>query len=454
MPFAAYKFVMVRGAERVSMRPMKQADDHPQRFDLVNELHARPPARITPPCTVAYLAFKPLGAAALRDLAEDMRHLADLAGRYGGPQPDPGQSHYSGQLGRYQLRWERHTEFVTYAALLPGLARPAFDPHIGAVFDDDWQQQAPGKRLAAVMVHIETLPDDLVDLTRRVHDWFVPDSLAMAWAMDESALVATDFRVDASGWMRFAVFVRTGTGPGRVGRLVQSLLEVETYRAMSMLALERCRLLNDRLNELQPQLNALTDGIAGAGARSEQVLNDLLAVSAQLRSLAAQHSFRFGATAAYQAIVEDRLAALRETRFKGRQMLNEFLERRYLPAMRTVRSAEARLREMQARAARAAELLRTSVDVRRQAQNQALLESMDRRADLQLRLQHTVEGLSVVAISYYAMGLLGYVLTPVAHALSMDKGWLTAFLVPVVALSVWGGMRHIRARLERRPGDH
>ena len=89
--------------------------------------------------------------------------------------------------------------------------------------------------------------------------------------------------------------------------------------------------------------------------------------------------------------------------------------------MRTVASAEDRLRAMIERTRRAADLLRTRVDVERSAQNQALLERMDRRADLQLRLQHTVEGLSVVAISYYAVGLIGYAVYPVAHAMAIDK---------------------------------
>jgi uncharacterized membrane-anchored protein len=118
--------------------------------------------------------------------------------------------------------------------------------------------------------------------------------------------------------------------------------------------------------------------------------------------------------------------------------------RRYDPAMRTVKSAERRLEQMSARAARAGELLRTRVDVERSAQNQRLLESMDRRADIALRLQHTVEGLSVVAISYYAVSLASYLMLPLAEALHWSKAALTAGLVPVVVLAVWAMIRRIR----------
>ena len=163
---------------------------------------------------------------------------------------------------------------------------------------------------------------------------------------------------------------------------------------------------------------------------------------------------RFGATAAYRSLVEDRLASLREVRQGDRQTLSEFMARRFDPAMRTVRSAEARVAAMLDRAGRAGELLRTRVDVGRQAQNQAVLTSLDRRAEMQLRLQHTVEGLSVVAISYYALGLLGYAVYPLAHALQVDKAVILAALVPVVVLAVWLGMRRVRARLHRDAGPH
>jgi uncharacterized membrane-anchored protein len=160
-----------------------------------------------------------------------------------------------------------------------------------------------------------------------------------------------------------------------------------------------------------------------------------------------QFSFRFGATAAYEAIVNQRIEVLREQRIEGRQTFAEFMMRRYDPAMRTVKSSESRLAAMAERAERAAELLRTRVDVERSAQNQKLLESMDQRADLQLRLQRTVEGLSTVAISYYAVNLLAYLLEPTAHALHISHGALLAGLVPIVVLAVWLMVRRIRKTL-------
>ena len=178
--------------------------------------------------------------------------------------------------------------------------------------------------------------------------------------------------------------------------------------------------------------------------RVEQTLKALLGISSRLEALLAQTEFRFGATGAYEAIVNQRIDVLREERFEGRQTFAEFMMRRFDPAMRTVKSTEGRLKAMAERAIRAGELLRTRVDVERQAQNQELLESMDKRADLQLRLQKTVEGLSVVAISYYAVNLAVYILGPVAEAGDVPKLLLTAGVTPVVVIGVWAVVRRIR----------
>ena len=137
----------------------------------------------------------------------------------------------------------------------------------------------------------------------------------------------------------------------------------------------------------------------------------------------------------------------------GRQTFAEFMTRRYDPAMRTVKSTAERLDSMTRRASRAADLLRTRVEVGRSAQNQQLLESMNQRAELQLQLQKTVEGLSVVAISYYAVSLAGYLLYPVAGWLGISKGLMTALVTVPVVLLVWAMIRRIRHAVEKSGPD-
>ena len=423
---------------------MPEIPDHPQRYALVNELHARPFPALPVPCMAAYVAIKEPEDAHNRDRGADKAHLLALLDRHGSAHPQPGATHFSGPLGRAELKWESHTEFVTYSAFTPGLSSRPFDPMEADVFPTDWMARAPGKRLVSVLVRVEPMPARPEEVQARLDEWFVAESVAVSSVVDGAAIVAGDFRIDPAGHMRFAVFVTAGIGARRVGRIVQRLCEIETYRAMSMLGLTRSRELSARLNALDPRLSALVTGLDAADRPAEAALDELLAISAELEALAVRFSFRFGATGAYEAIVNQRIAVLREERVGGRQTFGEFMMRRYDPAMRTVKSAERRLGTMAERAARAAELLRTRVDVERSAQNQKLLESMDRRADLQLRLQHTVEGLSVVAISYYAVSLAAYAAYPLAKLAHLSKEMLTALLVLPVICGVWLMIRRIR----------
>ncbi|EEW26451.1 DUF3422 family protein [Rhodobacter ferrooxidans] len=427
---------------------MPPIEDHPLRYALANELHARPLPSLEVPCTAVFVALKEPVDAANRDRSLDLAHLLALLDRHASPHPPPGATHFSGRIGRTDFNWESHTEFVTYAGYTPGVSPRAFDPAEAGVFPEDWLASGPGKRLVSLLIRIEPLPEDEAALNTSLDGWFVPESLASARVIDGAAIVAGDFHIDPAGHMRFAVFVRPGTSPRRVGRIVQRLCEIETYRAMSMLGLMRTRLLTQRLNALDPSLSALVNAIDSNSRNPEDTLHELLAISAELESLSVQLSFRFSATNAYEAIVTQRIDALREVRQAGRQTFGEFMVRRYDPAMRTVKSAELRLQRMAERAQRAAELLRTRVDVDRSAQNQKLLESMDRRADLALRLQHTVEGLSVVAVSYYAVSLASYAAYPFTEPFGISKGMATAILTPIIVLVVWLTVQRIKRRME------
>ncbi|WP_226621707.1 DUF3422 family protein [Alloyangia pacifica] len=423
------------------MPPIK---DHPLRYELANELHARPFPTLEVPCRGVFLAVKRAADAASRDRGEDLAHLVDLLDRHGAPHPQPEARHYAGRIGKAEIKWELHTEFVTYTAFLPGLGDGAFDPRDFGIFPADWLEATPGVRMTSAMIRVLDRPSDPATINAACADWFVNDSIAVSSMLDDALVAASDFRIDPAGHQRFAVFVDAGTGAQRVGRVVQRLCEIEVYKTMAMLGFTRVSAIRADLTRIDENLTRLSTEMTGGDSPEEDVLKALLGVSAELETVQAQSAFRLSATAAYEALVNQRISVLREERFEGRQTFREFMARRFEPAMRTVKSSEKRLAEMSARAMRAGELLRTSVEVKRSAQNQEILASLDKRADQQLQLQTTVEGLSVVAISYYAVSLVGYLLYPVAAAVGVSKGTLTALAVIPVALLVWFGIRRIR----------
>lgn len=431
---------------------MPPIQDHPLRYRLANELHARPFPSLTAPCRAVYLAVKKPHHAASRDKSLDLKHLTDLLDRYGTAHPQPGATHFSGQIGQHTLKWEQHTEFVTYTVFINGLSERPYDPADFEVFPREWLNEAPGVRITSALIRVCVRPEN-DDISGDIEDWFVPESVAVSAVIDDDAIIAADFRIDPAGHQRFAVFAKKHVGERRIGRIVQRLCEIETYKTMSMLGFSRVRELSPRMAEIDDELSKLMVAMTQGTAPAEETLKSLLSVSAELEALSAQTSFRLGATGAYEAIVGQRISVLREMRWQGRQTFAEFMMRRYDPAMRTVKSSESRLGNMANRAMRAGDLLRTRVEVERSAQNQQLLESMNQRADMQLRLQKTVEGLSVVAISYYAVSLAGYMLYPVAEALGASKGLLTAVVtLPVVAL-VWIAIRRIRHEMEKQGPD-
>ena len=426
---------------------MSPIADHPLRYTMANELHARPFPAVDAPSRAAYLAIKPATNAAGRDRDADRAHLIDLLDRFGAQHPRPEATHYFGTIGKHKLKWESHTEFVTYTIFGEGVADRPFDAATFSIFPEDWLSKAPGTRVTSALIRIEVADGD-GGISQKAQDWFVPESLAISRVIEDDLVIAGDFRIDHAGHMRFAVFARPHVDDRRIGRVVQRLCEVETYKAMSMLGLTRARELGTKMAGFDRRLTTLLDDMRKGEADPASVLQSLLEVSAEIENTIAQSSFRFGATAAYEKIVNQRIEVLREQRFEGRQTFGEFMMRRFDPAMRTVKSTENRLQAMSERALRAGDLLRTRVDVDRSAQNQELLTSMDRRADLQLRLQRTVEGLSVVAISYYAVNLVLYVLGPLEAGLGISKVVLAALATPVVLVLVWLMVNRIRKHME------
>ncbi|MEM6589402.1 MAG: DUF3422 domain-containing protein [Pseudomonadota bacterium] len=422
---------------------MAPIEDHPLRYQLANELHARPFPQLEAPATIAYLVLKKNENAAARDRALDMVHLVELLDRHGAAHPQPGATHYSGQVGRHHLTWESHAEFVSYSAIAEANGGRPFDPADFEVFPENWLEHAPGSRITSALIRVEPRKDDTA-LEKDIADWFVSESVAVARVVENTAVIAGDFRIDPAGHQRFLISVDPDIGPRRAGRVMQRLCEVEQYKAMSMLGFSRVRAMEADMGKMEDRLSKIIGGLSAADDDAEVTLRELLDITAEMEALNATSSFRFGATEAYRQIVAQRIDVLREDRFGSRQTFSEFMMRRYDPAMRTVNAAKERLDAMVERARRAGELLRTRVDVERSAQNQSLLESMDKRAALQLRLQRTVEGLSVVAISYYAVSLAGYLLYPLSEALGVTQGVVTAAVtLPVVAV-VWWLVRKLR----------
>jgi uncharacterized membrane-anchored protein len=420
---------------------MVRPTDHPLRGTLNAEAHARPPEPLRAPLRMTYLAL--FGDAAQR--AGEQAHIATLAATHGARAPADGANHYSAEFGAFRLVWERHTEFSRYLFVVDDDgAEPFAQPAIAAV-PTSWLQGLVGQTLVAThvaLLHADESPPDLESIAANC---FEGNTLLGATIAHGSAVALTDFRIHADGFGRLLVLNRAM--PSRqAGRMVQRLLEIDTYRILALLAFPIAREMNPVLASREQELAEITAQMAGTGEVDEVVLLDRLTrLEAGIESREASSNFRFTAAAAYYDLVRARIVELREQRLPGLQNFQEFTDRRLAPAMNTCRSVSSRLESLSERTARVTNLLATRVGVSRERQNQELLASMNKRAAAQLRLQQTVEGLSIAAITYYIVGLVGYAAKGLeAAGAPIDPGVATAVSIPfVLALAAWG-IRRIR----------
>ena len=426
---------------------------HPQRGAVLAEVHARPFTRLVAPVTVLRFAFLNEGEGA----AADRQKFVLFCTSHGQATPDAEAKHHQVTIDGIQLRWEQHSEFSTFTWILsnPGASPRGF----GEIGDEAAAliRSLPQSGQLLVAVKLEVEPTSVA--LERAQQLFERGSLAIAAVRSGPAVVASDFRTDEQGFVRILV-CNDGLSPGRLGALVQRVLEIETYRTLALLGLPAALELAPSVDHIGRRLVEVLEEMQRAeGLKlNNHLLGELTALAASLERGAAGSSFRFGASRAYYDIVQARLAVIEGGEVAGYPTWSSFLARRMAPAMRTCATMEDRQADLSIKLARAADLLRTRVDVELEEQNRDLLRSMNERTRLQLRLQSTVEGLSVAAIGYYVVSLFGYVAKG-AHdgGLHVEPSLATAIFVPVAVAVIWIVTRNIRRRHlkhDEMPGVH
>jgi Uncharacterized membrane-anchored protein conserved in bacteria len=422
--------------------------DHPMRAALAAEAHARPFLSLQAPQRVSHLAM----ISGEGGFAGDFAQLTELCRRYRVAPPDPCK-HFSAAFGPFLLKWERHGEFCTYTFFRGGAFAHPFEETALALVPADWIERLPGERLVAA--HLALVPKGAPEPgPEALAEFLSPDGLVGSRLSGQAAVAWTDFRLHGDGFSR--ILIRDmGLDGHQAGRLVQRLLEIETYRMMALLALPLAQ-------ELAPEIARIERDLADAAGRLSGIeeLEDtrgmsarLSRLSAEIEAITARASFRFDATRAYYDLVQRHCLRLREERIEGLQTFEEFLERRLGPAMRTCQATARRIDNLARRLARASNLLSTRVNVALEGQNRDLLVSMDRRAQLQTRLQRTLEVISVCALTYYLSVLLGTALTALNRlGLSVDVELATGASIPALLAVVWFGLRWARRALTRNAG--
>jgi len=418
---------------------------HPQRAALHNEIHARPPQALLAPLAISHVVM--LCDATEREASR--AHLSALLRQRHLLEPDEQSSHFRMDLGAFHIRWELHTEFVTWTFMCP-LADGSWAQHQPPLALDalpqDWFASFPGQCLASL--HLWAVSKQDLGAASLVKQVLEEDTLVASSVAGGGAEFYTDFAIHGDGFSRMLLLVGN-LSPRRLGRLIQRLLEIENYRMAALLGLPAAREASTILSLAERDLVELASAIRNATPQDEPLLLDRLTrLAAQVESQHAATHSRFSASVAYFELVDKRIREINESALPGMQTIGEFINRRLSPARSTCEWTTRRQDALSQRVSRISTLLRTRVEIEQQQSSQSLLTTMNQRQDLQLKLQATVEGLSVAAITYYIVGLVSY-LAKGAHAL----GWpwsaesTAAVAIPLVALSVWWSLRRLHNKV-------
>jgi uncharacterized membrane-anchored protein len=424
--------------------------DDPQRVLLHNVVHTRQSQRIHLPALVVYIAVISNDIT----LEQECEHLRRLPGQEGIMIDDLQHNFLRLRLQGYTLRWERHTEFTSYSLVqqLPESAQlGATDPDLlsSLVLPNGWLAGIPGRTFAAIkLVMVQGNLKSPEEMLLSARNWFGERPIvASLVGRNSRSLVVTDFMLRDSGFERMLVIAPPKISVTRAGRIAQRLLEIETYRIMALRGLPVAKKLDSELANSEQQLASITDQLKNKITSEQELLDRLVALAVHMERITIEHMYRFTATRAYDKMITQRINELKEKAIPGTQIIGEFMWHRLSPAIAKVEDTAQRMGSLSERISHTSALLRTQVNILTEAQNQQLLEKLTRGQELQLRLQRTVEGLSIAAISYYVVSLILY-LTKAGKAagLLVHPELVTGAMIPLVLLVVWRITRRIQSK--------
>ena len=402
----------------------------PLRQQISQELHNRPSHQVYVPTSITHLAVRITEQE--RDL--EYQQIYTLCQRYNVNPPTCEASCYYQDFGGFELRWERHLEFSSYSFIRKGVGKSIFDGYATKYLPQEWFDNIVGELVSAVnlVIHEEELSE------QALYHAFEGHQVLGSNVAGDRASVYTSFKLHSDGFSRILIQSKL-LNSYQAGRLIQRMLEIETYQMMALLSLPIARTLSPKVAKMENDLVAINQQMADSHKVDDsEMLDKLSELAGKTEQFIADISYRFSATNAYYELVCSRLAQLKETDIAGTERINEFVTRRLSPGIRTCQALSVRLEDLTRRIARASSLLRTRVDLAIEQQNQQLLSAINQRGVVQLRLQQMVEGVSVAAMAYYLVGLLDYVLNAIKlSGFTVNKVMFKGIAVPIILLTTW-----------------
>lgn len=415
--------------------------EHELRRQVVGEMHLRRWPSVPVPGVILQWVTEV-------DDEEREAELAVLDRHSNATGEDAHPRHREGTLPKgVRFAWERHSEGSSLTLFIActdceAFRAPREQPDLEGPFA--WVDSLPGKIIRATAIH---LVESEAEAEAMVPTLAFSPSETVSCRLQGTARMWSDFKLWPDGFGR--LLVSAGETDRRdFTRLLQRLQELGNYRNKALLGLPEAQAVWPRLDAAEERLAMLSHRVTNSEETDDALLQELSDLSLELMAVAASINYRMSATKAYATLVEERLEQLAISPINGYASLEDFTERRFLPAMRTCNAVVDRERQLALRASQLSSLLRARIDTRIESQNAELLRSMEESSSLQLRLQQLVEGFSVVAISYYLLSLVGYALKGARHEWpGIDPELAIAILVVPTVLAIWLGLRFLKKRV-------
>src|SRR5574337_1058188 len=269
--------------------------EHPLRYKLNNEVHARPPVPLEAPQLISYMAVTHNEN---DDREAEIAHLRALAAAYAVPMPEIGSEHLILDLGAFRVKWERHTEFSTYTFIRPPQPGDVADEGAIRAVPAGWLAEMPGHVLVATHVELRSAAEVPPTVVMSRLSPTEARQMVASQVADGAAWVFTEF-LRTDGCPRFLIIDSTLT-PRQAGRTVQRLVEIETYRMTALLAFPVAKEVGHLLGRAEGELADLMDRMGTAHTTEDErdVLAHLTRLAAEVERSVARSTFRFGAAAA------------------------------------------------------------------------------------------------------------------------------------------------------------
>ncbi len=352
---------------------------------------------------------------------------------------------------RLLVTWEAHTEYYSYQ--LWHIPDDKLKPlEFGPLRFPDYTMPLSPLGVQVNALDILVLPHTILGI-EEVKNTMPGPQLYGSRIFGEDISVMTTFTPDEYKRERYLILSPSlDVLLAHVARTIDTLVAIENYTHLILFPFHAFTQAVDEVHQYEQrhlsQRGVITKEIETATPQKLQhwltvMTQDFMNVSRMAESM----RYKLSASVPYDRIIRANLALLHEQTLTGCRRISEYVDGKTIGVaagyQQFIRRINALVNDFQGSIA----VIRTKVELQLQDQNLALenqnlklLRSMDKTTRRQAILQNTVEGLSVIVISYYLSGLGSYVFKAMKTLGWIDDPDLLSGLFVPVSLGIAFGL--------------